>query len=234
MAREDRDQRVASSVRSRPRETARDDAWHSNSGWWSNHSWREGSRAPRHADRASRIGDVPWHRERSQPNDIVFQDSWHAEEGFPPLFPNTADITGPPQLYRKPRGQINWKLNPRYGEPESPNSAIKRLQTELGCYFVGGWHAYVRHHARGGAVNHDPLRHDPAFAAQLLSTVMDAQGDIRIAMRNLGINVDWWDVERKGNKGKAQGKGNKSDAKGSGKRPASTDDHARAQRRRRD
>ena len=63
---------------------------------------------------------------------------------------------------------------------------------------------------------------------------MAAGGDIRIAMRNLGINVDWWDVERKGNKGKAQGKGNKSDAKGSGKRPASTDDHARAQRRRRD
>ena len=109
VAREDRDQRVASSVRSRPRETARDDAWHSNSGWWSNHSWREGSRAPRDADRASRIGDVPWHRERSQHNDIVFQDSWYTEEGFPPLYPNTADVSGPPQLYRKPRGQIVWK-----------------------------------------------------------------------------------------------------------------------------
>ena len=83
-------------------------------------------------------------------------------------------------------------------------------------------------------MRHDPRKHDQAFAAQFLSTVMEAEGDIRIAMRNLGINVDRWDVERKGNKGKAQGKCNKSDAKGSGKRPASTDDHARAQRRRRD
>ena len=98
---------------------------------------------------------------------------------------------------------------------------------------MGGWHAYVKHHARGGAILNDPHKHEPAFAAKFLSTVMDAGGDIRIAMRNVGINVDW-EVERKGNKGKAQGKGNKSDAKGSGKRPASTEDPGRAPRRRLD
>ena len=63
---------------------------------------------------------------------------------------------------------------------------------------------------------------------------MDAGGDIRVAMRDIGIAVDWWEVERKGNKGKAQGKGNKPDAKGGGKRPASPGDQGRAPRQRRD
>ena len=109
-------------------------------------------------------------------------------------------------------------------------NVTKRPQEVIGMHFFNPVHIMKL----GAVVHHDPHKHDHAFAAQFLSTVMEAEGDIRIAMRNLNINVDWWDVERKGNKGKAQGKGSKSDAKGSGKRPASTDDHARAQRRRRD
>ena len=128
-------------------------------------------------------------------------------------------------------GQIIWrKGDPRHGQQESPNAAIKRLKTDLGCYFVGGWHAYVKYYNRGGPVLNDPHRHEPKFAADFLNRLLEASGDIRVAMKNMGIHVDWWRVESEGNKG--HGKGGKSDEKGAGKRPAIDDEPARAQRQR--
>ena len=51
-------------------------------------------------------------------------------------------------MYKRPMNNVEWKKgNPRDGPQESSNTAVKRLQTELGCYFVGGWQAYVNHYA---------------------------------------------------------------------------------------
>ena len=104
---------------------------------WTDHSWRSASWAARDDSRAARIGDVPWHRDRRQPGSVTFEDSWQWEHDFPPLFPNAQDPHGPPQLYRLPMGQIVWKRgDPRHGQQETSNEAVKRLQSELGCYFV--------------------------------------------------------------------------------------------------
>ena len=198
------------------------------SSWWAGHCWHTGwaSRDDEHADRT---GDVPWHRERPSQSP-TFADSWQQDDDWPPLYPNTQDLNGPPQLYRKPMGQIIWrKGDPRHMR-ETPNEAIKRLKTDLGCYFVGGWHAYVKYYNRGGPVHNDPHRHEPKFAADFLNRLLEAGNDIRVAMKNMGIHVDWWKVISDGKKGHS--KGGKSDGKGAGKRPAIDDEPARAQRQR--
>jgi len=131
-------------------------------------------------------------------------------------------------------GQIVWKKgDPRHGRQESSNEAVKRLQSDLGCYFVGGWHAYVKHHAKGKSYYCDPLKQNPEFTARFLSHLMDSGGDIRTAMRDDNIKVDWWEVERVGKKGKGYSKGSGSDTKGTGKRPAPIEDQPRASRQRR-
>ena len=114
---------------------------------------------------------------------------------------------------------------------------MKRLKTELGCYFVGGWHAYVRHHATGNFLIHDPLKHDTEFTTGFLNHIMECDGDIRIAMRRERVAVDWWEVEREGKKGakghsKGTGKDTGKDGKRGGKRPRPSEDQQWAPRQR--
>ena len=116
---------------------------------------------------------------------------------------------------------------------ETSNQAVKRLKTELGCYFVGGWHAYVKHHATGTFLIYDPLKHDTEFTTGFLNHIMECDGDIRIAMRRERIAVDWWEVEKDGKKGaKGHRKGTGKDVKGCGKRPMPSEDQQRASRQR--
>ena len=159
----------------------------------------------------------------------MFQDSWQTDPDFPPLFANTQDPHGPPQLYRLPMRQIVWK---KPDNQDNSNEAVKRLQTELGCYFSGGWHAYVKHHAQGRKMfYHDPLKQNPDFTSRFLSHLMDSQGDIRVALRSARIEVDWFAVKEDG-KGKGSGKGHHTEAKGGGKRPAPYDDSRSSRPRR--
>ena len=87
----------------------------------------------------------------------------------------------------------------------------------------------MKHHAGGKPFYNDPHKHPAEFTSRFLSHLMDSSGDIRIAMRDDGIRVDWWEVEQEG-KGKGNSKGNRSDAKGSGKRPSQDDAQSRATR----
>ena len=60
---------------------------------------------------------------------------------------------------------------------------------------------------------------------------MDSEGDIRVALRSLRIEVDWFAIKEEG-KGKSNSKGSKSEAKGCGKRPAPYDDSRNSRQRR--
>ena len=87
----------------------------------------------------------------------------------------------------------------------------------------------MEHHAGGKPSYNDPHKHPSTFTSRFLSHLMDSDGDIRVAMRDDGISVDWWKVEQEG-KGKGNSKGSRLDGKGSGKRPSPDDDQSRATR----
>ena len=205
--------------------------------WWTSPGW-EGQSWNRSegCDDEANLEQAPWRQTNRYDGGRYAQHYEQSDPSFPPLYPNAQDPYGPPQLYKLPMAKIDWKKgNPQYGRQETSNEAVKRLQTDLGCYFVGGWDAYVEHHAGKGPKYNDPRKHHSDFTTEFLSHLMDAGGDIRAAMRNLGISVDWWKVQKDG-KGKGEGKGkddkgkNRPEGKGAGKRPSPDDEQSRATR----
>ena len=88
------------------------------------------------------------------------------------------------------------------------------------------------HYAGGKRSYYDPHQHPTAFTTRFLSRLLEADGDIRVAMHADGIHVDWWQVEKDG-KGKGTSKGSRPDGKGSGKRPQPDAGQQRTTRQRR-
>ena len=85
------------------------------------------------------------------------------------------------QLYRVPR--YTWTLR-----DEDPRSNIKRLQRELGCFFVEAWHAYLDHFQWPSK---DPRLNTPDCCRDFLALVEENDYDVRTALKRTRIRVSW-------------------------------------------
>ena len=85
------------------------------------------------------------------------------------------------QLYRVSR--YTWTLR-----DEDPRSNIKRLQRELGCFFVEAWHAYLDHYKWPSK---DPRLNTPDCCRDFLALVEENDYDVRTALKRTRIRVSW-------------------------------------------
>ena len=69
----------------------------------------------------ARASAAPWRKDSWYEGDRTGQRHYQSDPSFPPLYPNTQDPHGPPQLYRKPMNKIEWKKgNPKNGRRTTP------------------------------------------------------------------------------------------------------------------
>ena len=157
----------------RPEQT-RDDEWRN---WTGTRSWDE---------RGSEAGG--WARHNWWDHDYAPGDDYQSRRTPDPSPPwaNWGGVTGNvlpwgDQLYRVSR--YTWTLR-----GEAPKDNIKRLQRELGCFFVEAWHAYLDHHSWPSK---DPKLCSEQCCTDFLALVEENEYDVRTALKKMQIRVNW-------------------------------------------
>ena len=170
------------------RDTRATDAWAGYSGW--DASWSHTSRWVGHER-----GTDTWSRQQWSGSDASGWRTYPTQRTPEPEPPwanwggvTTNEWPWGTQLYRS--RVYTWKKDDEY-----PGQGIKRLMSELGCFFVEAWHAYLAHY-KGKAASNDPKLNTEEDCRAFLQLIQENDYDVRIAMKKARIQVDWHKAAR--------------------------------------